>query len=179
MITLSELYPIGYVTKTHGIKGELNVRLDTDFNPEDFRFAVFDMDSIFVPFEIDYSRGKGDDIRLVRLEGVDSVEEARSFVAKTFYVLLRELKEHPGYDDASADEQGLYLSDLVGYDLFDENGERVGEIVGYNDDTQNYLLEVKLPDGRKIYIPYVDEWLVDLNQDENRIAFTLPNGIID
>ncbi|MDE6395665.1 MAG: 16S rRNA processing protein RimM, partial [Muribaculaceae bacterium] len=42
MITLKELYPIGYVAKTHGIKGELNVSLDTEFNPEDFKFLVFE-----------------------------------------------------------------------------------------------------------------------------------------
>lgn len=59
MITLSELYPIGYVSKTHGINGELNVQLDTDYNPEDFRFLVFEIDSTYIPFEVGNSRGQG------------------------------------------------------------------------------------------------------------------------
>ena len=57
MITAKQIYPIGYVAKTHGIKGELNVSLDTDFNPEDFKFLVFDVDGIFVPFPIINVRG--------------------------------------------------------------------------------------------------------------------------
>ena len=98
MITLQELYPIGYVAKTHGIKGELNVSLDTEFNPEDFKFLVFDVDGIFVPFPILSVRGRGADNRLVSVEGVLSDSEARALVGKTAYVLLRELKEHPDWD---------------------------------------------------------------------------------
>ncbi len=179
MITAKELFPIGYVSKTHGIKGELNIQLDTQYNPEDFRFLVFEMDAIFVPFEIASSRGQGAANRLVALEGVDTVEEARAFVGKTAYVLQKELVEHPDYDNEADGEEGLYLSDLIGYRLNDESGRTIGKVVGFNDDTQNYLLEVELPDGRKLFVPYVDEWLVDLNQDEHTISFDLPTGLID
>ena len=179
MIKSAEIFPIGYVAKTHGIKGELNARLDTEYNPEDFRFVVFELDSIFIPFEIEYSRGKGEDNRLVKLKDVDTVEEARDFVGKTMYVLMRELREHPDFARSDEEEDGMYLSDLVGYTLFDENGTKVGEITGYNDDTLNYLLEVLTDDGRKIYIPYVDEWLISFNREDKSISFDLPNGITD
>lgn len=178
MIRLSELYPIGYVQKTHGIKGELNVALDTQYNPEDFRFVIFELDAIFVPFQVESSRGGGEANRLVRLRDIDTLEESKQFVGKTVYVLLRELKAHPDFEPDS-ESDGLYLSDLVGYDLFDENGNGVGEIVAFNDDTLNLLLEVLLPDGRKVYVPYVDDWLVDLNQDKKTITLALPNGLIE
>lgn len=179
MITAKEIYPIGYVSKTHGIKGELNIQLDTQYNPEDFRFLVFEMDAIYVPFEIVSSRGQGVANRLVSLEGVDTVEEGRAFVGKTVYVLQRELIEHPCYEGGEDGEEGLYLSDLIGYVLKDVSGNRIGEIIGFNDDTQNYLLEIQLQDGRKGFVPYVDDWVTDLNQDEHSISFDLPDGLIE
>lgn len=177
MISAQDLFPIGYVGKTHGIRGELNIQLDTEFNPEDFRFLIFDIDNTFVPFAVEQSRGKGDANRLVQLEDVNSVEEARQFVGKTVYVLMSEVKEHPDYDES--DDSGFYLSDLTGFTLADENGKTVGTVTGFNDDTQNYLLEVELPDGRKVYIPYVDSWVVDLDRDRHTISLNLPNGLID
>lgn len=173
MITISEIYPIGYVSKTHGINGELNIQLDTDYNPEDFRFMVFEIDSTYIPFEVDNSRGQGAANRLVSLVDVDTIEEARTFVGKTAYVLKRELP-----DSASDDDEGFYLSDLVGGVLRNADGSDVGHITGFNDDTANYLLEVELPDGRHEYIPYVDDWVTDFNPDGMILTMNLPNGLI-
>lgn len=175
MIKSKEIFPIGYVAKTHGIKGEINIHLDTEFNPEDFNFLIFEIDNIFVPFTIDSSRGNADTNRLVLLNGVDTVEEARQFVGKTCYVLKKELELHPDFNREEEDQ--MYLSDLVGYSLLDEKNKEVGSITGFNDDTQNVLLEVQLRDGRHIFVPYVDEWIIDLNQDEKTISVNLPNGL--
>ena len=180
LITVGELYPIGFVAKTHGIKGELNVRLDADCFPEDFRFLVFEMDSIFVPFVVTSSRGKSDDSRLVSLEGVDTVDDAKEFAGKTAYVLKSELEKLPGYGDENDGDDGFYLDDLVGFKLFDADGCEVGEITGYNDDTQNYLLEILLNDGsRHVFVPYVDEWLMDFDAEKKTIKFNLPEGLLD
>lgn len=178
MIKASDLFAIGYVAKTHGIRGEMNVSLDTEFNPEDFRFLIFDIDSIFVPFQVESSRGNAIANRLIALKGVETVDEAKTFVGKTVYVLLSELREHPAYN-SSEEEEGLYLSDLVGYTLKDESGCVVGTITGFNDDTQNYLLEVLRPDGAKVLIPYVDEWILELNQDNKTLMVELPEGLLD
>lgn len=174
MITLKELYPIGFVAKTHGIKGELNVALDTEFNPEDFNFLVFEVDGIFVPFPILNSRGQGANYRLVTVDGVQSDTEARALVGKSAYVLTRELKEHPDWDEES---ESLYLSDLIGYTLLDENKKNIGKIIGFNDDTSNWLLEVKLPDEKTVFIPYVEDWVLEFNPDNKTISFNLPNGL--
>ncbi len=176
MITVKELYPIGYVAKTHGIKGELNISLDTEFNPEDFKFLVFDVEGIFVPFPIKSVRGRGVDNRLVSVEGVISDSDARALVGKTAYVLMRELREHP---DWTEEEGGMYLSDMIGFDVIDENSKPLGKIIGFNDDTSNWLLEVELKDGQKVFIPYVEDWIISFDPDKKTLCVDLPNGLID
>lgn len=176
MITIKELYHIGYVAKTHGIKGELNIALDTEFNPEDFKFLVFEVDGIYVPFPIISVRGQNDSYRLVSIEGVENDGEARVFVGKTAYVLIRELKD--GHQLGEDESNGIYLSDLIGYNLVDENDTVLGEIIGFNDDTANWLLEIKLPDGSTQFIPYVEDWVTEFNPDRKTFGVNLPNGLL-
>ena len=170
-----KLYPIGTIKKTHGIKGELNIALDSPYNPEDFRFLVFDIDGATIPFEIVSSRGNGESSRLVTLDGIDSVDEAKNFVGKTVYVLMSELEKLPQYEE----EDSFYLSDLIGFSILDEKGDYIGKIVGFNDDTQNYLLEVEKPDASTAFIPYVDEWLDTFDTEKKIITMNLPEGLLD
>ena len=71
MILQSELYPIGHVQKTHGIKGELSIFLTSDFDSLDFDYFVFEMDGILVPFFLQDWRFKTAETALVKLERVD------------------------------------------------------------------------------------------------------------
>ena len=50
MIRLEEIAPIGIFGKTHGIKGEINLELNIDFDLENTPYIIVDIDGIFVPF---------------------------------------------------------------------------------------------------------------------------------
>lgn len=178
MISVDGLVPIGFVSKTHGIKGELNVALETDYLPEDFRFLFFDIDGCYIPFAVESSRGNSETNRLVSLKGVDSVEEARAFAGKTVYVDKAALMQHPLYAEEAADTN-LYLSDLVGYHITDSDDRSVGKVTGFNDDTQNYLLEVETNQGANVFIPFVDEWIIDLDTENKTLKLNLPEGLIE
>lgn len=178
MITLQDLFAIGYVSKTHGIKGELNIQLDTDFNPEDFNFLFFELDETYIPFRIESSRGNGAANRLVKIKDIDNIEEAKTFVGKTVYVQKSELAEHPLYEAGMEDEEGLYLSDLVGFELLDENDREVGRIIGYNDETLNVLIEIERTDGNRVFVPFVEDWILSLDPEKRKIRMDLPAGIL-
>jgi 16S rRNA processing protein RimM len=86
MIRLEEIAPIGVFGKTHGIKGEINLELNIDFDLEDTPYIIVDIDGIFVPFFIDEYRYKTDTTALVLFENITSEERIRPFSGKTAYV---------------------------------------------------------------------------------------------
>ena len=86
MILQSELYPIGRVQKTHGIKGELSIILTSEFDTLDFNYFVFEMDGILVPFFIQEWRFRTAETALVKFERVNDDLAGKEFVGKTIYI---------------------------------------------------------------------------------------------
>ena len=78
MIEEKDIVQAGKFLKPHGLKGELNAVLDYDAEilEEDYPLIV-DMDGIYVPFYAESVRPKGHFSSLVKLEGIDSVEDTR------------------------------------------------------------------------------------------------------
>ena len=93
MIEEKEVTPVGKFQKTHALKGELNALLDIneDFFDEN-NPLVLEVEGIFVPFYLESIRRKGSSSFLIKLKGIESEEEAKSFVNKEIYALKDTLK---------------------------------------------------------------------------------------
>ena len=89
MIRLEEISPIGVFGKTHGIKGEINLELNVDFDLDDTEYIIVDIDGIFVPFFINEYRYKTNSTALVLFDDINSEESIRPFFGKTAYVKRR------------------------------------------------------------------------------------------
>lgn len=174
MIKREDATSIGIFRKTHALKGELNAVTDIDLPfCEDPIPVIVDMDGIMVPFYVESWRPKGQFSSLIKLEGIDSEEEASEFVNKEIYVLKTDLAEY-----SDTDENGEYADDLVGYTVTDEKDNRIGTISELDLTTENALFIVKDGD-RKIYIPIVDEFIEEIDNGNKIIRMHLPEGLLD
>lgn len=181
MITADSLIKIGSFIKPHGIKGELTAESD-EFDLVDLisglRCIIVDFDGIYVPFFVDGSRSRSKTIALLHIEGVANENEAKAFAGKTIFALADELPEFEDPDIEGNDE--IYASDLVGYEVW--NGidrHPLGVIADYDDSTDNVILIVDRPGGKPLYIPFVPEFFLSLDEDKKIAEFNLPTGLTD
>ena len=139
MIRREEVYKIGRLGKTHGVRGEISFLLDDDvFDRTDADYLILDIDGILVPFFIEEYRFKTDSNALMKFDGIDTQERARELTGCDVY-FPRSL--------ADEDEMNVSWAELVGYSLIDSNsGKTVGEIAAIDDSTINILFE--LTDGK-------------------------------
>ena len=78
MIRCEEVYKIGRLGKTHGVRGEISFLLDDDvFDRTDADYLILDIDGILVPFFIEEYRFKTDSNALMKFDGIDTQERAR------------------------------------------------------------------------------------------------------
>ena len=168
MIKREEVYKIGRLGKTHGVRGEISFLLDDDvFDRTDADYLILDIDGILVPFFIEEYRFKTDSNALMKFDGIDTQERARELTGCDVY-FPRSL--------ADEDETDVSWAELVGYSLIDSNtGKAIGEIAAIDDTTINILFE--LTDGK--LIPASDELIQHIDTKQDQIEINLPQGILE
>ena len=167
MIKQEEVYRIGRIGKTHGIKGELSFLFDDDvFDRVDCDYLVLDVDGILVPFFIEEYRFKSDSNAIVKFCDVDSQPRAAELTGSDVY-----------FPRALADEDDEpSLSLLVGFDLVEANsGKTIGRIDAIDDSTANLLFE--LEDGR--LIPANDDLIHNIDTKKRTIWIDIPDGLLE
>lgn len=172
MIKKDDVYRIGTIGKSHGVKGEVSLYFDDDvFDRVDADYLFLDIDGILVPFFFEEYRFKSGETALVKFEGIDSQDQARNITGCAVY-FPRSL--------ADSDEAGnMSLPEVVGYSIVDADTDMVvGEVEGIDNTTENVLFEIKSLEGTEILIPVNPEWIVDIDSDNRRITMSLPEGML-
>ena len=174
MILSNELTAIGILIKPHGIKGEITMRIDCDIDVESLQCIVLNMDGIYVPFFINSLRPRSSESVLITVSGIDTETKAQELCGKDVFALKADL-QHLFTED---DSDGFYLSDLVGFSLKTDDNHILGVIEDYDDSTENWLLIVKNAQST-IYIPIVEEFIVDIDYNQRILTMNLPEGLVD
>lgn len=173
MIPLSDLVEVGSFTKPHGLRGEMSAIFDSDeavAAAEDARHLFVELDGLMVPFTILSYRPKGVETLLLTLKGIDTQDFAAKLTNKPVYLEASLLPETAGDDDA------FYLEDLVGFTIFTEEGP-AGEIIGYDDSTDNLLFEVRAKNGSEVLVPAVGDMITEIDEDARTVTMNLPGGL--
>ena len=166
MIKNEEVYKIGRLGKSHGIKGEISFQFDDDvFDRVDADYLVLEIDGILVPFFMEEYRFRSDSLALVKFCDIDTQERASELTGCDVY-FPRALAEE---DDTPT------LASLVGFDLVEaSNNKKIGTIASIDDNTANILFE--LEDGR--LIPATDDLITDINTKDRTIKMDIPQGLL-
>lgn len=167
MIKEEEVYQIGRLGKTHGVRGEISFLFDDDvFDRTDADYLILRVDGILVPFFIEEYRFKSDANAIMKFEGLDTQERARELTGCDVY-FPRSLAE--GDDDIS-------WSVLVGFDILEaQSGKTIGRIASIDDNTLNILF--CLDDGR--LIPASDDLITAIDQQARTITMHIPEGLLE
>lgn len=153
----------GRIVNTHGIRGEVKIVPWAD-SPEFLcGFSTLYIDQ--VPVKVRSARvHKGNVIAL--LEGVDDVNAAMLLKNKTVCI---------DRDDAELPEGAFFLADIIGLDVVDEDGRKLGVL---KDILSPSLQQVYVVEGdREILIPAVPEFILETNVDGGYIRVRLIEGM--
>ena len=168
MIKEEDVYKIGRLGKTHGVRGEISFLFDDDvFDRTDADYLILRVDGILVPFFIEEYRFKSDANAIVKFDGIDTQERARELTGCDVY-FPRSLAE--------GDEGDISWSILVGFDILEaQSGKAVGRIAAIDDTTMNILFE--LEDGR--LVPASEDLITAIDQEARTITMHIPEGLLE
>lgn len=170
-MTKDKCFYVGKIVKTHGIKGEVTLRIDNeDFDEiEELDYFLLEINDKLIPFFIEnitFHSNKS----FVLFQDLKTLEAASQLVGVTAYLPLELLPERSGND--------FYSYEVVDFIVVDEEkGElgKVQEIIEYP--TQSLIQVIK--EGKEILIPIHEDILKDVNREEKKIYIKAPVGLID
>ena len=172
MISEDSVYKIGYISKTHGLRGEVNFHFTDDiFDVTSSSYLLIRVEGIIVPFFIESLRFRSDTSAIVKFEDIDSSDDAQMLVGND--VLFERSKA------VETDTEELTLQYFIGFTLFDDHGNRKGEITDVDDQTENWLFHVTDDNGNIHFIPANDDLIQSINHEEKQIEMFLPEGVWD
>ena len=132
----ADCYHLGYIAKLHGFKGEVSFFLDvTDpFEYEGLKQVYVDINGFLTPFFIKSINLRPKGFATVKLEGVETENDAQSLVRKNLYLPLADLPQ--------LSDKNFYDHEVVGFELVDINHGLVGVIQQIIDLPVNPLIQV-------------------------------------
>ena len=174
MILFNQLIKIGYALKPHGINGEITIVVEQDCELQSFSCLIFEIDGIYVPFFAENIRVKAKESYLVKFKGFDSEIEVSDLSNHNVFVLKDEIEV---FSDES--DEGMYAEDFIGYNICDENNVSIGEIIDFDDSTENALFIVQRSNDKICYIPIADDFFVDIDTKNKVLQMELPEGLMN
>jgi 16S rRNA processing protein RimM len=170
-MTIEDCYEVGYIVKTHGLKGEVGIHLDVD-NPADYADLdglLIEKNGELVPFFIEKIRINVNKA-IVKFEGINRIEDAEPLVKKTIYLSLDQL------DELESDQ--FYYHEIIGYQIVDENLGPLGIIKTIYNQPHQDLISM-LYKEKEVLIPVSHEHVLTANHDLKQLAVNLPEGLLE
>ena len=170
-MTKDKCFYVGKIVKTHGIKGEVTLRIDNDdFDEiEELDYFLLEINDKLIPFfveNITFHSNKS----FVLFQDLKTLEAASQLVGVTAYLPLELLPERSGND--------FYSHEVVDFIVVDEEkGElgKVQEIIEYP--TQSIIQIIK--NDKEILIPIHDDIIKNVDREGKKILIKAPAGLID
>ncbi|MEX1055663.1 MAG: ribosome maturation factor RimM [Rhodothermales bacterium] len=167
---------VGRVSKAHGVRGELKIIPETD-DPE----RLEDLTAVFVGRTAGTAeRREIESIRLqpvkqgtvvvMKMAGVDSREDTEAFRQMSVFADVEDLPP--------LEEDEFFIHDLIGLDVFDEEGGAVGRVTDVLHLPAQDVLVVARSGKDAAMIPVVDEFIVEIDVDEGRIVVRPIEGLL-
>ena len=151
---------IGKIVNTHGLKGELKVYPYIDYF-EDVSFIYIDNKK----YEIEKARYQKN-VVILKLKEINDINEAEKYRNK-----IIDLKEE---DAPELPEGTYYIKDLIGSDVYTDDGKLLGKLDDVFNTGANDIYQVG-----KYLLPVIDEVVKEIDIKNKKIIVHIIKGLLD
>lgn len=169
---MEDLFRIGVIASTHGLKGEVKVYPTTD---DVKRFEVLEKCIL---------RTKQGDILLEK----NSCRYFKNMVILSFkgYTDINQIEKYKGCElyvtrenAIALEENEYYIADAIGSDIVTEAGDKLGVLADVMQTGANDVFVVKMKDGKELLLPVIAACVLDMDLENKVITVRLMKGMLD
>ncbi len=165
---------VGKILNFHGIKGEAKVgftQSQADFILGLKKVFIKKNPDEYLPFKVERVRIHKN-TAIFKFEGINSIDELLEYKGALVFVEESFLREN-------LDENEYLIDELVGMSLFDENGKKLGFVVGVSNNGASDLLSVKTNSKRICLVPFVEAIIKEVSLEKKSIFINNLEGLLE
>jgi len=171
-MTIEESFYIGYVSKTRGLKGEVQLFFEfEDYDELDLDIIFIEVNKKLVPYFVDSVKIQNNSTAYATFEDVDHIDKAQVLVRKKMYL--------PNDKMPVRDPDDFRWTDLVGFLVIDEEHGELGDIIEVQEMPQQFIATVEMEDGKQLMFPLSEDLILGIDGDEEVLEVDLPEGLVD
>ena len=167
---MKEYLELGQIVNVRGLKGEVKLN---SFAEDDKVFET--LKTVFVKKKNEMLEKKIEKVSytknqvVLKFKDCNSIDEAEALRNTYLLVKKEDLGELP--------EGVYYLADLIGLDVYTEEGELLGKVDDIYSTGANDIYVVKNEEGKEKLLPGIDEVIKNIDIDSGKITVNLLEGL--
>ncbi|MFC4387377.1 ribosome maturation factor RimM [Gracilibacillus marinus] len=171
---MNEYLKVGKIVNTHGIRGEVRIIRNTDF---DERFDIGSILYIKQNGTDDYIEVKVVSHRLhkqfdlVQFDNLTNINDVEKYKGSLLYVSKSNL--------IPLTEHEYYYYEIIGCEVVTESGERIGKVKEILSTGANDVWVTKSDEGKEYLIPYIEQVVKKVSVEDKTITINPMEGLLD
>ena len=168
---MEDLLKVGVITTTHGVRGEVKVYPTTDDAERflDLEYVLLDTGRELRKLTIQNVKFFKN-LAILKFQGIDNINDIELYKGRDLWI--------PREEGQELDEDEYYIADLLGMEVYLEDGSRFGTLKDVMETGANDVYIVTRTDGSEVLLPAIHECILDVDPEENRMTVHLMKGLV-
>lgn len=168
---IKDCFYIGYISKTRGLKGEIQLFFEfEDYQELDLDVLFVEIDKKLVPYFVESDNTQSNSTAYLFLEDIDHIDKAQPLVRKKVYL--------PNNKRPERDPDDFRITDLKGFEVHDYKHGVLGQIIEIHEYPQQHIAVVPYQ-TKEIMFPLNEDIMDSIDVENKILEVSLPDGLVE
>jgi len=171
--TKTNCMEIGFVKKKFSHQGKFILQLNSPLFElkSTNEFIFFEYENCLIPYKIIELNQKNDLEFMVQLKNIESENDLIPFLDCEIWVEKTKIKKLKNKE--------FDLNYLIGFSIIDKKAGLIGVLDEIQENKFQQLMKIKNAKNKEILIPFVEEFIAEINIANKIIELDLPEGLLE
>lgn len=169
---MEKFLKVGVITTTHGVRGEVKVYPTTESAERflDLEYVLLDTGKDYLRLDIEKVRFFKN-LAILKFKGFDNINDIEKYKGRELWI--------PREQGLPLEEDEYYIADLIGMEVYLEDGSLFGTLKDVMETGANDVYVVTTVENREVLLPAICDCILDIDIEENRMTVHIMKGLLD
>jgi len=169
---MEELFQVGIITSTHGVKGEVKVYPTTDDvrRFKKLKDIILDTGKEHVALELESVKFFKQMV-ILKFKGIDTLNDVEKYRQKSLYVTRA--------NAVRLRKDEYFIADLMGLKVIDEENKELGTLEEVMVTGANDVYVIKLLNGKELLLPAIKQCILNVDMENKCMQVHVLDGLIE